>query len=158
MEVGRQAGKRSPSTSAKGEAVIASERRLRHRSPMWNLNPPRLALATIALVSFATPTFADDPAPLCPPRWGAPGRPLVTTPETAKAIFLAVEADFFPAADREGFPEVVAEDEGEWWSVFRYRPSERQPDGSLGITYGGGQLSFRIAKCDAKIAEVWLTR
>lgn len=91
-------------------------------------------------------------------RWAQSGRPLVSTAETAKAVFLAVEADFFPAADAEQYPEVIAEDEGEWWSVFRYRPPEAQPDGSLMVTRGGAQLSLRIAKCDARVTEVWFTR
>ena len=115
------------------------------------------ALTIAALMSIATSAAAQDDTP-CPPRWGEPGRPLVSTAETAKAVYLAVEADFFPQADRAGFPEVVAEDEGEWWSVFRYRPPERQPDGTAIITFGGGQLSLRIAKCDAKITEVWFSR
>jgi hypothetical protein len=85
--------------------------------------------------------------------------PLVTSSETAKAIFLAVEDDFFPEADKTQYPEVVAVDEGEWWSVFRHRPPEGNlADGTFTVTRGGGQLSLRIAKCDAKISEVWLSR
>ncbi len=116
------------------------------------------ALAAVVLMSVATPTFVDDPMPICPTRWGEPGRPLVTTPDTAKAIFLAVETDFFPVADREGFPEVIAEDGRDWWTVFRHRLPEPEPDGSITSIRGGGQLSLRIAKCDAKISEVWLSR
>lgn len=115
------------------------------------------AVAVAVLMSIATTAAAQD-EPTCPPRWGQPGRPLVSTPETARAVFLAVEADFFPQADREGFPEVVVEDEGEWWAVFRYRPPEPQPGRGAIITHGGGQLSLRIAKCDAQITEVWYQR
>lgn len=115
-------------------------------------------LAIAASIAVPAPAFANDQQPPCPVRWGDPGKPLVSTAETAKAVFLAVEADFFPAADPEQYPEVVAEDEGGWWSVFRYRPPETHPDGSVVATYGGGQLSLRIAKCDARITEVWLTR
>lgn len=115
-------------------------------------------LTIAASIAVAAPVFANDQQPPCPVRWGEPGKPLVSTAETAKAIFLAVEADFFPAADSEQYPEVVAEDEGEWWSVFRYRPPETQPDGSMIVTFGGGQLSLRIAKCDARVTEVWFTR
>ena len=85
--------------------------------------------------------------------------PLVTSSETAKAIFLAVENDFFPEADKAQYPEVVAVDEGEWWAVFRHRPPEGNlADGTFTRTVGGGQLSLRIAKCDAAISQVWLTR
>ena len=119
---------------------------------------PYDALAAVVLMSVATTTFADGPMPICPTRWGEPGRSLVTTPDTAKAIFLAVETDFFPVADREGFPEVIAEDGGDSWTVFRHRPPESRSDGSITSTRGGGQLSIRIAKCDAKISEVWLSR
>lgn len=109
-------------------------------------------------VRVAAPAFADDQTTACPIRWGEPGRPLISTAETAKAVFLALEADFFPAFDREQYPEVMVEDDGEWWSVWRHRPPELRPDGSLIVTFGGGQLSLRIAKCDAKITEVWHTR
>jgi len=85
--------------------------------------------------------------------------PLVTSSETAKAIFLAVEDDFFLEADKAQYPEVVAVDEGEWWSVLRHRPPEGNlADGTFTRTFGGGQLSLRIAKCDAAISQVWLTR
>ena len=117
-----------------------------------------VVLAIAASISIAAPAYADEQPPPCPVRWAERGRPLVSTAETAKAIFLAVEADIFPAADPDQYPEVVAEDEGEWWSVFRHRPSEPLPDGSVIVTAGGGQLSLRIAKCDARIIEVWLTR
>ncbi|WP_143093666.1 hypothetical protein [Caulobacter sp. UNC279MFTsu5.1] len=86
------------------------------------------------------------------------GKPLVTSAETAKAIFLAVEDDLFPAANKTEYPEIVVEDEGGGWSVFRHRPAQRLPDGSLQITSGGGQLSLSIDKCDAKISKVWLSR
>ena len=128
------------------------------RSVMLTFNRSLASLMIVALVSVASPAFADEPTPTCPLRWGVPGRPLVTTPETAKAIFLAVEADFFPTANRERFLELIAEDEGEWWLVFRSRPIEINPDGSMRRTFGGGQLSLRIAKCDAKISEVWRMR
>ena len=125
---------------------------------MWTRLSPVRVLATAGSILFAPPAFADEPTPPCPDRWGQPGRPLVSNAETAKAVFIAVEADFFPAADAEQYPQVVAEDGGEWWSVARYRPPEEQPDGSLIVTRGGGQLSLRIAKCDASITEVWFTR
>ena len=86
------------------------------------------------------------------------GKPIVTSPQTAKAIFLAVEDDLFPAANKTEYPEIVAEDDGAGWSVFRHRPAERVPDGGLQIARGGGQLSLKIAKCDARVSAVWLSR
>ena len=115
-------------------------------------------LAIAVSITVAAPALAEEQTQPCPVRWGEPGRPLVSTAETAKAIFIAVEADFFPAADPEQYPEIVAEDEGEWWSVFRHRPPEPQPDGAVIVTFGGGQLSLKIAKCDGRITKVWLTR
>lgn len=126
---------------------------------MWKLSPSAMASAIAFLMVMATPAIAEERTPLCPPPgYGEPGRALVTTAEAARTIYLAVETDFFLAADREGFPEVVAEDEGDWWSVFRHRPPEPQPNGDVIVTRGGGQLSLRIAKCDAQIAEVSFTR
>ena len=80
-------------------------------------------------------------------RWGAPGKPLVTRPETAKAIFLAVEKDLFPQAATKTFPAVDANDKGDHWEVFRWGP------GFL----GGGQLQLSIAKCDGAISDVQLS-
>lgn len=96
----------------------------------------------------ALPTQARGPALSCPLRWGEPGKPLVTTPVTAKAIFLAVEKDFFPQADAKGFPAVDANDKGDHWEVFRWRPG----------VLGGGQLELSIAKCDGAISDVHLSR
>lgn len=79
--------------------------------------------------------------------------------DTAKAIFLAVEDDFFPQADKARFPDVAVRDDGEWWAVFRWRaPEGSLADRTFRRTRGGGQLSLRIAKCDGSISEVWLTR
>ncbi|MBO9502721.1 hypothetical protein [Brevundimonas sp. A19_0] len=86
------------------------------------------------------------------------GEPLVTSGEAAKAIFLAVEGDAFPQSDRVGYPAVGVTDEGEWWFVFRYRPPMVNPDGSTTSTRGGGQLSLKISKCDARISDVTLSR
>ncbi|MFT4913336.1 MAG: hypothetical protein ACI9YM_001933 [Brevundimonas sp.] len=122
---------------------------------MWKRILSVKVLAIAASIAVAAPALAYARTPSCPVRWGEPGRPLVSTAKTAKAVFLAVEADFFPNADSEQYPEVTARDEGEWWTVFRWRPPEEQPDGSVLIFNDGGQLSLRIAKCDAKITEVW---
>ena len=117
-----------------------------------------LAFVVVTSALGATPARADPGAPNCPTRWGKPGKPLVANAETARAIFLAVEKDFFPQADRETYPAVDARDEGERWSVFRWRPPVTPPNGQVGVTRGGGQLQLEIAKCDATISDVYLSR
>jgi hypothetical protein len=89
----------------------------------------------------------------CPPRWGKPGKPLVNNPETARAIFLAVEQDFAPRADQSGFPDIGVDDDGKRWVVYRWRAPR---DGVA--TFGGGQLSLRISKCDGSISGVQFSR
>lgn len=99
---------------------------------------------------------APMPPPLCENRFYGQGRLLVATEETAKAIFLAVEQEIFPGADRAGFPLVEAfESPGDpgFWTVIRTR--DREPF----VAYrGGGQLELRIAKCDGAISHVALSR
>ena len=72
--------------------------------------------------------------------------------------FLAIEADFFPNADKKGFPTVEVEDEADHWSVFRPRPAGRPSLGDIEVTMGGGQLSLSVAKCDAAISNVQFGR
>jgi hypothetical protein len=103
----------------------------------------------------AVPT-PSAPALSCENTGYARDRLLVATEETAKAIFLAVEREIFPGADRTGFPLVEAmEAPGEpgFWLVMRVRTPEP------GLSYrGGGQLGLRIAKCDGAISDVALSR
>ncbi|GLV21628.1 hypothetical protein TomMM35A_14850 [Sphingobium sp. TomMM35A] len=91
-------------------------------------------------------------------RAGQPTKPLVTKSETATAIFLAVEEDFFPTADRTAFPDIDVDDDGAHWSVSRGKSPEVTVEGDIMVTQGGGQLSLRIAKCDGHISDVWLNR
>lgn len=49
-------------------------------------------------------------------RAGQPTKPLVTKSETATAIFLAVEEDFFPKADRIAFPDIDVDDDSAFGS------------------------------------------
>jgi hypothetical protein len=104
---------------------------------------PKAAIAPLVvalwLLFLGSAHAAGEPG--CPTRWGAPGKSLVTNAETARSIFLAVEKDFFPGADRQGFPSVEAEDEGAYWSVSRSRPSVTLPNGHFEITHGGGSYS-----------------
>ncbi len=123
--------------------------------------PLRSIVATMIAVAsavVATSALATPDAPSCPARWGKPGKPLVTSAETARSIFLAVEKDFFPQADRDSYPAIEAKDEGERWTVFRWRPPVTLPSGDIEVTHGGGQLELKIAKCDATISDVYLSR
>ncbi|WP_396592894.1 hypothetical protein [Brevundimonas sp. R86498] len=70
-----------------------------------------LTAAASGLISISFPALAHSPE--CRTVGMRPETPLVTSPETATAIFLAVEDDFFPQADKAGYPDVVAVDEGE---------------------------------------------
>jgi len=117
-----------------------------------------VGLCAVVLTFATTPVRAEPDSPPCAPRWGRPGEPLVTNAETAKAIYLAVERDFFPGADPVRYPEVSARDDGDAWVVFRWRPPERLPNGDMRVTFGGGQLAVRIAKCDAAISDVHFSR
>ena len=107
-----------------------------------------VGLATIGLPTSAMATAQDLK---CGTRWGAPAKPLVTTAEAARAIFIAVERDFSPHVDNAEFPLVEASDDGRWWSVARGKPVSKH-------YRGGGQLSMRIDKCDGKISHVFRTR
>lgn len=114
-----------------------------------------LLLSVFASEPQAVPRSPPQ-SPPCENRFYARDRLLVATEETAKAIFLAVEQEIFPGADRAGFPLVEAfESPGDpgFWTVFRTR--EREPF----VAYkGGGQLELRIAKCDGAISHVALSR
>jgi hypothetical protein len=120
----------------------------------------RAALAVIGWAIAATAHAGASPATQagpCPPRGGGPGKPLVPDAETAREIFVAVEKRFNPAADLKGFPVIEAEDEGKYWTVFRYNPPVEMP-GALIVTAGGGQLEMRVAKCDGAMTHVHLSR
>lgn len=108
---------------------------------------------TIAFAALAGSALAAEP-PACPPRSGKPGAPLVSRPETARAIFLAVEADVFPQADRAGFPAVDVNDDGKHWTVYRWRPPQPLPNGEMRLTAGGGQLSLTVDKCTGEVADL----
>lgn len=108
---------------------------------------------TIAFAALAGSALAAEPL-ACPPRSGKPGAPLVSRPETARAIFLAVEADVFPQADRAGFPAVDVNDDGRRWTVFRWRPPQPLPNGEMRLTAGGGQLSLTVDKGTGEVADL----
>lgn len=137
------------------EAAIARSRLTMQLRPMTKFS---LIFSAAALLS-ATTAAAAQPAN-CGLRWGVPAKPLVASAQTATDIFLAVEREFFPRADKAQYPDVGARDEGTWWSVSRGRNRERDrlPNGEFIITSGGGQLSMRIDKCTGAISHVLLTR
>jgi hypothetical protein len=115
------------------------------------------AIASLMLVATASPAHGQRLL-TCSSRGFQDGQPLVSKPETAKAIFLAVESDFFPAADRKSYPDLSVIDQGRFWFVARYAADKRLPDGSiLGHLGGSGQLSIRIDKCDAQVTKVKLS-
>ena len=117
----------------------------------------RLLLAAALAIWLTPPASASKPL-TCPPRWGKLGKPLVSTPETARAIFLAVERDFYPRPDKLHFPDVEVDDSGRWWSVFRSNSPKPADDAEIELSAGGGQLSMRIDKCDGRIWHVYRTR
>lgn len=87
---------------------------------------------------------------------GAPqGRPLVTRPETARAIFLAVEADFFPDADQVEFPVVEVERDGQGWVAFRTRDRSGTSGLPIVVQKGGGQLQIRVDGCSGAVSEAY---
>ena len=111
----------------------------------------------VALTCLVSPLVAHAAIrPACSAVGESRGKLLVPDEQTAVAIFLAVERKFKPDANRIRFPSVKAEDEGANWAVFRWRPPHRTLFGTE-VTYGGGQLSMSIRKCDATISGVHLT-
>ncbi|MFC4595128.1 hypothetical protein [Sphingobium tyrosinilyticum] len=116
--------------------------------------------AFIAFVIFVVtcPAAAASAASDHCMRAGEPTKPLVNKAETAAAIFLAVEGDFFPTADRIFYPDIDVEDDGARWSVSRGKSPEVNAEGDVAVTHGGGQLALSIAKCDGRISDVWFDK
>lgn len=107
--------------------------------------------AALLVLSLATSGLA------CPKTPGFTPGPFVPDAATARAIFLAVERARAPNDDLRRFPVVEAEDHGDQWVVFRYRPPERTQSGWI-ATMGGGQLAIHIDKCDGAISHVVFSR
>ena len=98
---------------------------------------------------------------VCGPReTGDAERFLVGSERTARAIFLAVEQDYHPRADKKNFPDVRVRDEDTYWAVFRMRSAKRDrpKDGEIIVYAAGHQLSIRIDKCTAAISNVYFSR
>lgn len=77
----------------------------------------------------------------------------MTQPETARAIFLAVEADFFPDANKTEFPVVEVERDGDFWIAFRTRDQSVNSGLPIVVRKGGGQLEIRIDGCSGAVSE-----
>lgn len=111
--------------------------------------------------AVATAAGNNPSTPLvCPDRWGEPGEPLVASERTARDIFIAIEREFFPGADKKNFPDVKARDEGAYWGVFRHRDSrrDRPKDGEIILHFAGHQLEMQIDKCTAAVSNVHYSR
>ena len=112
----------------------------------------------LALAGCAhTPFSAADPSSSCRSQDAARAAALVKMPQTAKAIFLAVEADYAPYDNPNAFPDISVDDEGGYWRVSRGRMPVTSGD-TIEVTMGGGQLSLRIKKCDGQIDQVHFSR
>ena len=115
-----------------------------------------LAAGSVAVSAPSRGQAKGPPPGACASLWSiTPGKPLVSRKETARDIFLALEADFFSGtdrsrdpdfvrADKNGFPEITVIDEGDHWHVGRSKPD----------AIGGGQLQMKIAKCDGAVSHV----
>jgi hypothetical protein len=117
-----------------------------------------VCFATAAFLSVGTGSLAKAPQLLCRTGSAAPTEPLVGSSDTARAIFLAIEARYAPHYDKVRFPSIEVIDEGRSWSLFRWSHPRTEANGDMIIEQGGGQLSMRIDKCDARISQVYFTR
>lgn len=107
------------------------------------------ALLFLPLLISAQALQGGVPQIACPQDKSLFGEPAVSSEETAKAIFLAVEAGRKSAApDTGNYPDVIASDAGEYWEVSRGTAPGPLANGDIAAALGGGQLSLRIAKCD----------
>lgn len=73
------------------------------------------------------------------------GEPLVSDANTAKSIFLIIEKKLH-RPDLVDFPDVVAADEGDHWSVGRSSPNTN--------IRGGGQLRLSVSKCNGAVSDI----
>lgn len=109
--------------------------------------------AALASGCASTEPVATSATGICVVRGAPQGRPLVTRPETARAIFLAVEADFFPDANKTEFPVVEVERDGEGWIAFRTRDRSVNAGGPIVVQKGGSQLEIRIDGCSGAVSD-----
>jgi len=123
-----------------------------------------ITATAMGLAGAAAATVPPQPKPsaeVCAAREsGDPERYLVGSEKTAKAIFLAVEQDYRPWADKKNFPDVRVRDEGTYWVVFRMRSTQRHraKEGEIIVYAAGHQLAMHIDKCTAEISHVHLSR
>jgi hypothetical protein len=131
------------------KADVARRAESQHLCTMIKFLGVGISLVLLAFGANAKATLSGA-SQSCSMRWGKPVAPLVTKAETAKAIFLAVERDFFPQANKTRFPDLFARENGSTWRVYRGRA-----DGWL---MGGGQLAVQIAKCDGRVSDVYFSK
>ena len=98
--------------------------------------------------------LAQPPPVVCDDLDSFSKAPLVRDETTARGIFLALEKSVNQGANRRRFPDLLALDYGNEWSVFRWREPRRWMWWREEPIDGGGQLAARIAKCDGKISRV----
>jgi hypothetical protein len=97
-------------------------------------------LVVLSIACSPAPTRADD-ADACKGR-GPFDKLAVPDPQTATAIFLAVEPILWPGRDVRHFPLVRFFDEGDHWAVFRTAPIQVNPlTGSRTVIEGGASLN-----------------
>ena len=82
---------------------------------------------------------------------------LISNRTTAVDVFLAVEQSIKPDANRSRFPDVMALEKADHWSVSRGRAARKFLFWREDPIYGGGQLMLNIAKCDGRITAVALS-
>lgn len=118
-------------------------------------------LVAAGVLSAGPLAVADPPAPvICEKLPGMLAGPYVPDPETAQAVFLALESRIFPGRNIAAFPRVMVTDAGGSWTVFRTaaEPAISDPvalpeGGSVVSMRGGnGQLEMRIDKCSGAIS------
>ena len=134
---------------------------------MW-LYSNTVALSAVATIFYVVigctkvPGIAETNTPLplrspCPANGWAAGKALISNPTTAVDVFLAVEQSIEPDAKRSRFPDVMAWDKADHWSVSRGRVARQFLFWREDPIYGGGQLMLNIAKCDGRITAVALS-
>ncbi len=118
------------------------------------------SLAALMVAFTETPALAEDLGPVCPKVAGFLAGPFVSDGDTARAIFLAVEAAIDPTVDKTKFSEIVINERRDAWTVFRMAPLPApRTDGQIDAPFfGGGTLSMTIDKCSSAISNAYYQR
>jgi len=118
------------------------------------------AIGMMASATSANPEASAPQVQVCPNRdSGDPGQFLVASERAAREIFVAVERDYYPDADKKNFPLVRVRAEGGHWEVYRTRLKPQSSKDDRVIIYPAGhQLSMEIDKCTGAISGVYFMR